>query len=160
MYEANREQAPVLRRERSRAASRWIRLSVMSASAWIAMACAGAAASGAGADSEPVMAMTPPTLVAQPRLPVYPAELLVRAGTLSPPTGRVVVEITVRVDGSVDSSTIAVVSATDSAFIPSVVASVAAWRFLPAEEGPVNRPRKPVEMRIALPVTVAPPARR
>lgn len=106
------------------------------------------------------MEVVAPTLVAQPRTPVYPAELLARAGTQTPPTGRVVVEITVRVDGTVDSSTIAVVSATDSAFIPSVVASVAAWRFAPAEEGPVNRPRKPVEMRIALPVTVAPPTRR
>jgi len=132
---------------------------VIASAVWLASGCAPAS-SGAGSAPEPMMEVVAPTLVAQPRTPVYPAELLARAGTQTPPTGRVVVEITVRVDGTVDSSTIAVVSATDSAFIPSVVASVAAWRFAPAEEGPVNRPRKPVEMRIALPVTVAPPTRR
>lgn len=109
----------------------------------------------------PLEVEKPPALIPSVTAPAYPRALLeaTPAGA-TPVTGRVVVRLTVRADGTVDPATVAVVSASDSAFIAPVLAVVPTWRFLPAEVGPVGGPFRRVAQEIQLPVSVAPPSSR
>jgi TonB family protein len=93
--------------------------------------------------------------------PKYPQVLVADTSLKTLPAGRVVVELTVRPDGSVDPASITVVSVSDSAFIAPVLEVLPRWRFLPAEIGPApNGPFTTVEQRVRLPVTIAAPRRR
>jgi TonB family protein len=123
---------------------------------WTSVATACASSGSASVAADQVEVEKPATLIpGVGSAPVYPVALL---GPSAVP-GRVVLELTVRADGTVDSESLLVVATSDSAFVAPVLAAVPTWRFLPHERGPLRGPLMRYEQRIRMPIVVAvPPA--
>ena len=124
-------------------------------------ACLAAPLSAQSRSSDAVMIEKPPAPFPNNPAPKYPQALVADTSLKTLPAGRVVVELTVRADGSVDPTSLTVVAVSDSAFMVPVLEVLPRWRFLPAETGPApNGPFTAVEQRVRLPINIPAPRRR
>ena len=124
-------------------------------------ACLAAPLSAQSRSSDAVMIEKSPAPFPNNPAPKYPQALVADTSLKTLPAGRVVVELTVRADGSVDPTSLTVVAVSDSAFMVPVLEVLPRWRFLPAETGPApNGPFTAVEQRVRLPINIPAPRRR
>jgi len=126
----------------------------------ILVVSAVALAGTASAQSADVRVERAPAPMPSNRAPEYPRALL-EDTSRTPTAGRVIVEFLVRANGAIDLTTVEVISSSDTAFVAPVLAVLPKWRFLPGEVGPDAYGRfTVVDMRIRVPVTIAPPPQR
>ncbi len=126
------------------------------ASAVVACASTGGgsgAAEARPASTDQIQVEKPATMIPRVnRFPSYPEELKGPNAVQQ----RILLEFTVRVDGTVDPATIKVVETTHEALVAPAIAAAKTWKFLPYELGPVGGPFTKYEQRIQFPLTLNP----